>query len=66
MKQIIRKVLWSIALILRILNLCLAAWHKGCNTGYDLAMADVVLQIETPEKYFIKKFDIKPPRRVQQ
>lgn len=66
MKQLIRKALWSIALILGILNLCLAAWHKGCDTGYSLAMADVVLQIETPENYFIKKFDIKTPRKVQQ
>lgn len=66
MKQIIRKALWSIVLILGIFNLCLESWHRGCDTGYSLAMSDVVLQIETPENYFMKKFDIKTPKKVQQ
>ncbi len=66
MKPLIRKALWSIVLILGILNLTLEAWHRGCDTGYSLAMSDVVLQLETPENYFLKKFDIKTPRRLQQ
>ena len=66
MWQKIRKALWGIVLILGLTNFGLACWHNGCDTGYDLAMADVVLQIETPENYFLKKFDIKTPRRVQQ
>lgn len=66
MWSVIRKALWSIVLILGLLNGGLWCWHAGCNTGYDLAMSDVVLQIETPENYFIKKFDIKTPRRLQQ
>lgn len=64
--QLIRKALWSIVLILGLLNFGLWCWHKGCDTGYDLAMSDVLLQIETPEKFFMKKFDIQVPRKIQQ
>lgn len=66
MKQKIRKALWSIVLILGIFNLCLESWHRGCDTGYALAMSDVMLQLETPENYFTKRFDIQTPRRLQQ
>lgn len=66
MWQKIRKALWGIVLILGLTNLVLEAWHRGFDSGYSLAMSDVLLQIETPENYFIKRFDIKTPRRVQQ
>jgi hypothetical protein len=64
--KIIRKALWGIVLILILTNVCLEFWHRGFDSGYSMAMSDVLLQIETPENYFIKKFDIQIPRRVQQ
>lgn len=64
--QIIRKVLWSIVLILVLFNLTLFGWHAGYDKGYTTAMADVILHYETPENFFIKKFDIKTPRRLKQ
>lgn len=66
MWQKIRKALWGIVLILGLTNVVLEAWHRGFDSGYGMAMSDVLLQIETPENYFIKRFDIKTPRRVQQ
>ncbi len=66
MWQKIRKALWGIALILGLVNIVAESWHRGFDTGYSMAMSDVVLQIETPENYFLKKFDIKTPRMVQQ
>ena len=62
---VIRKALWGLVLILVLVNVTLWSWHKGCDTGYALAMSNVVLGIETPEQYFIKKFDIHLPGRVQ-
>ena len=64
--KIVRKALWSIVLILILINVCLECWHQGFDSGYNMAMSDVLLQIETPENFFIKKFDIQTPRRVQQ
>ncbi len=66
MRSKIRKALWGIVLILGLTNLVLEGWHRGFESGYAMAMSDVVLQIETPENYFIKRFDIKTPRRLQQ
>lgn len=66
MWQKIRKALWGIVLILGLTNVVLEAWHRGFDSGYGMAMSDVLLQIETPENYFIKRFDIKTPHRVQQ
>ncbi|OQW47366.1 MAG: hypothetical protein A4S09_05060 [Proteobacteria bacterium SG_bin7] len=62
----IRKALWGVVLILILVNISLEIWHRGYDTGYSAAMSDVVLQIETPENFFIKKFDIKVPKRVEQ
>ena len=64
--QLIRKALYAIVLILILVNVSLEAWHRGFDSGYGMAMSDVVLQIETPENYFIKRFDIHTPRRIQQ
>lgn len=61
--QLFRKALWSVALILLLINFTLWGWHEGYETGYSAAMAAVVLQIETPENYLIKKFDIKNSKR---
>lgn len=63
--QLIRKALWGIVLILILINVWTDAWFRGFDSGYSMAMADVVLQIDTPENYFIKKFDIRTPRKVQ-
>lgn len=54
MWQKIRKALWGIVLILGLTNVVLEAWHRGFDSGYGMAMSDVLLQIETPENYFIK------------
>lgn len=66
MWQIIRKVLWSIILILVLINVWCGGADKGYEWGYGTAMANVLLQFDTPENYFIKRFDIKTPRKVQQ
>lgn len=66
MWQIIRKALWSVVLILVLINVWCHGADKGFDMGYGMAMSDVVLQVETPENYFIKRFDIKTSRRVQQ
>ena len=42
------------------------AWNRGYDTGYKSAMSDVVLGIETPENFFIKLFDIRVPKRLEQ
>lgn len=62
----IRKALWSVVLILVLINISLEFWHRGYDTGYSAAMSDVLLQIETPEEFFIKKFDIKVLSKVEQ
>jgi hypothetical protein len=64
--ELFRKAFWVTILILIILNLILEAWHRGYDTGYKGAMADVLLQIETPENFFIKEFDIRIPKRLEQ
>lgn len=64
--KFVRKALWSIVLILALINACLECWHQGFDSGYNMAMSDVLLQIETPENFFMKKFDIQTPHKVQQ
>jgi hypothetical protein len=64
--HLIRKVLYGLIIILILLNACLFSWHNGYAVGYSGAMSDVLLQIETPENYFIKTFDIRTPHKVQQ
>lgn len=66
MKRIIRLVYLSIIIGLILLLSHLEAWHRGYDTGYKSAMSDVVLGIETPENFFIKLFDIKVPKRLEQ
>jgi hypothetical protein len=61
----IRKVLWSLVLVLILINSSLWCWHRGFEVGYCTAMSDVVLEIETPEIFFTKMFDITPPSKVQ-
>ena len=64
--QLIRKALWGIVLILILIIGATECWFRGFDSGYGEAMSDVMLQIETPDNYFIKRFDIHTPRRVQQ
>jgi hypothetical protein len=65
MSNPIRIVLWFIVLVLIQVNVALSSWDEGFDRGYDKAMGDVVLGFETPTNYFLKKFDIKTPMRVQ-
>jgi len=65
MKRIIRLVYLSIIIGLILLLSHLEAWNRGYETGYNAAMSDVVLGIETPENFFIKLFDIKVSKRLE-
>jgi len=64
--ELLRKALWSLVLILILVNVLLLGWHSGFDKGYSTAMSDVLLQLETPENFFIKTFDIHTPHKVQQ
>lgn len=59
------KILWFIAILLLLFIMCVKCWYLGFSYGYSEAMADVVLHYETPENFFIKKFDIHTPPKQQ-
>lgn len=65
MLKIFRLVYLSIIITLILIISHLKVWDNGFDYGYSMGMSDVLLDIETPENYFIKRFDIRTPRKVE-
>ena len=63
--SILRKVFCVISLSLILIIGAIQCWFKGYDAGYSEAMSDVLFNIDTPEKYFTKRFDIRLPPKVQ-
>jgi hypothetical protein len=65
MLKLFRLVYLSIIVTLLLVISHIEAWDHGFDYGYSTAMSDVLLEIDTPENYFIKRFDIRIPDKVE-
>jgi hypothetical protein len=52
-----RKLLWTMAALLLGVNLYLAGWHRGFDSGYSMGMSDVYLGIKSAEDFFKEKLE---------
>ena len=58
------KLLWATTFLLILLDVSLWTWNKGFNDGYQMAMANITLGIDTPDAFFKKIAEGKTPEEI--